>query len=151
MGLVLLAGLGSSQPACPRTASSAGRAPEQQNLLYVYSDEILTAQSNVLADLFVLPTAVSCVIFKSLQGSGGEGGGCLNYCRENKSGESRCKCRETRQPNYSSLSHPANKAINSDLREQTAYSEALVRGIAGFWVCGMVAAIPTAEAPSQMM
>jgi len=29
------------------------------------------------------------------------------------------------KPNYSCLSHPANKAINFSLREQTAYSEAL--------------------------
>lgn len=41
-------------------------------------------------------------------------------------------------PNYSSLSHPANKAINFSLREQAAYSEALLRGIAGFQIYGVL-------------
>lgn len=41
-------------------------------------------------------------------------------------------------PNYISLSHPANKAINFSLREQAAYSEALLRGIAGFQIYGVL-------------
>ena len=55
------------------------------------------------------------------------------------------------KPNYSCLSHPANKAINFSLREQTAYSEALWRGIAGFQIYGMRAPIPLAEGSSQVM
>lgn len=52
-------------------------------------------------------------------------------------------------PNYSSLSHPANKAINSSLREQTASSEALLRGIAGFQISGMLAPMLMAKGSSH--
>lgn len=52
-------------------------------------------------------------------------------------------------PNYSSLSHPANKAINSRLREQTASSEALLRGIAGFQISGTLAPMLMAKGSSH--
>lgn len=55
------------------------------------------------------------------------------------------------KPNYSSLSHPANKAINFSLREQTAYSEAPLRGIAGFQIYGMLAPVLMAKGSGQMM
>lgn len=55
------------------------------------------------------------------------------------------------KPNYSSLSHSANKAINFSLREQTAYSEAPLRGIADFQIYGMLAPILMAEGSSQVM
>ena len=55
------------------------------------------------------------------------------------------------KPDYSSLSHPANKAINFSLREQTAYSEALLGGIAGFQIYRMLAAGLLARGSSRMM
>lgn len=48
------------------------------------------------------------------------------------------------KPNYSSLSHPAS------LGEQNAYSEMLLRGIAGFQVHGMFAPLLMAPGCSQM-
>lgn len=54
------------------------------------------------------------------------------------------------KPNYSSLSHPANTAIHFSLGGQNAYSEMLLRGIAGFHVHGMFAPLLMAPGCSQM-